>query len=183
MVRTSTSQRRALTQQDGRGHNRWHDHHVDRRSHLVALDEPVDENARRGSGGGPRDRRAARRPFRIDGEANLGSEGPRSSAAGTRRTPRSHRRTLVRAANDVLPHSPAQTELAMSPSRRSVALLGATGSIGVQTLDVLRREREQFELVSIAGGEQLSELAAIATEFSVKSVAVKSERHRSESVS
>ncbi|HEV3187028.1 MAG TPA: 1-deoxy-D-xylulose-5-phosphate reductoisomerase [Acidimicrobiales bacterium] len=67
----------------------------------------------------------------------------------------------------------------MSPLRRSVALLGATGSIGVQTLDVLRREREQFELVSIAGGEQLSELAAIASEFNVKSVAVKSERHRS----
>lgn len=66
----------------------------------------------------------------------------------------------------------------MSPSRRSVALLGATGSIGVQTLDVLRREREQFELISIAGGERLSELAATAKEFDVKFVAVKSERHR-----
>jgi 1-deoxy-D-xylulose-5-phosphate reductoisomerase len=70
----------------------------------------------------------------------------------------------------------------MSPSRRSVALFGATGSIGVQTLDVLRREREKFELVSIAGGEQLSELAAIVKEFDVKSVAVKSERHRAELV-
>jgi 1-deoxy-D-xylulose-5-phosphate reductoisomerase len=67
----------------------------------------------------------------------------------------------------------------MSLSRRSVALLGATGSIGVQTLDVLRCERERFELVSIAGGEQLSELAAIAREFSVKSIAVKSDEHRS----
>ncbi|MHB8380445.1 MAG: 1-deoxy-D-xylulose-5-phosphate reductoisomerase [Acidimicrobiales bacterium] len=67
----------------------------------------------------------------------------------------------------------------MSPPRRSVALLGATGSIGVQTLDVLRRERDRFDLVSIAGGEQLSELAAIAAEFDVKSVAVKSEQHRS----
>jgi 1-deoxy-D-xylulose-5-phosphate reductoisomerase len=66
----------------------------------------------------------------------------------------------------------------MSHARRSVALLGATGSIGVQTLDVLRLERERFELVSIAGGEQLSELAAIAKEFNVKSVAVKSEQHR-----
>src|SRR5665213_3267557 len=179
MVRTSTAQRGALTQQDGRGHHRWHDHHVDRRCHLVALDEPVDKNARRGSRGGPRDRRAARRPFRIDGEANLGSEGPRSSAAGTRRTPRSHRRTLVRAANDVLPPPRSQTELTMSPSRRSVALLGATGSIGVQTLDVLRQERARFELVAIAGGEQLSELAAIAAEFNVKYVGVKSEHHRS----
>ena len=66
----------------------------------------------------------------------------------------------------------------MTLSRRSVALLGATGSIGVQTLDVLRHERERFELVSIAGGEQLSELAAIAQEFDVKSIAVKSADHK-----
>ncbi|HVB51477.1 MAG TPA: 1-deoxy-D-xylulose-5-phosphate reductoisomerase [Acidimicrobiales bacterium] len=66
----------------------------------------------------------------------------------------------------------------MSHSRQSVALLGATGSIGVQTLDVLRHERERFELVSISGGEQLSELAAIASEFHVASIAVKSHVHR-----
>ncbi len=66
----------------------------------------------------------------------------------------------------------------MSHVRHRVALLGATGSIGVQTLDVLRRERERFELVSIAGGEQVSELAAIAREFNVKRVGVKSESHR-----
>ena len=59
-----------------------------------------------------------------------------------------------------------------------MALLGATGSIGVQTLDVLRREPERFELVSLAGGEQLSELAAIAREFNVSRVGVKSESHR-----
>jgi len=66
----------------------------------------------------------------------------------------------------------------VSHSRQSVALLGATGSIGVQTLDVLRHERERFELVSISGGEQLSELAAIASEFHVASIAVKSHVHR-----
>ncbi|HEY5112150.1 MAG TPA: 1-deoxy-D-xylulose-5-phosphate reductoisomerase [Acidimicrobiales bacterium] len=66
----------------------------------------------------------------------------------------------------------------MSHSRQSVALFGATGSIGVQTLDVLRHERERFELVSISGGEQLSELAAIASEFNVASIAVKSLVHR-----
>lgn len=68
----------------------------------------------------------------------------------------------------------------MSQARTSVALLGATGSIGVQTLDVLRREQERFELISIAGGEQLSELAAIAREFNVRQIAVKSEQHRNE---
>jgi 1-deoxy-D-xylulose-5-phosphate reductoisomerase len=68
----------------------------------------------------------------------------------------------------------------MSHARTSVALLGATGSIGVQTLDVLRREPECFELISLAGGEQLSELAATAREFNVRLIAVKSEQHRGE---
>jgi 1-deoxy-D-xylulose-5-phosphate reductoisomerase len=66
----------------------------------------------------------------------------------------------------------------MSNARRSVALLGATGSIGTQTLDVLRRERERFELIGVAGGEQVNELAAIAHEFNVHHIAVKSEEHR-----
>jgi 1-deoxy-D-xylulose-5-phosphate reductoisomerase len=66
----------------------------------------------------------------------------------------------------------------MSFSRPRVALLGATGSIGVQTLDVLRSEGERFELVSIAGGEHISELAAIAREFAVRQIGVKTESHR-----
>ena len=66
----------------------------------------------------------------------------------------------------------------MSPARRSVALLGATGSIGTQTLDVLRREPEAFELVAIAGGRRLGELAAIAEEFHVRRVGIASEEDR-----
>lgn len=64
------------------------------------------------------------------------------------------------------------------PTHQSVALLGATGSIGRQSLDVLRRERERFELVAISGGEQLDELAAIQREFHVPLVGVKSRTHR-----
>jgi 1-deoxy-D-xylulose-5-phosphate reductoisomerase len=62
--------------------------------------------------------------------------------------------------------------------RRSVALLGATGSIGTQTLDVLRHEPDRFELTALSGGEQLSQLAAIANEFQVTRVGVITERHR-----
>jgi 1-deoxy-D-xylulose-5-phosphate reductoisomerase len=58
---------------------------------------------------------------------------------------------------------------------RRVALMGATGSIGVQTLDVLRRERERLRLVAIAGGSRLEELAAVAAEFSVERVGVRDE--------
>jgi len=68
----------------------------------------------------------------------------------------------------------------MAPTRPRVALLGATGSIGTQTLDVLREERERFELVAISGGQRLAELAVIAKEFSVGSIGVVSERDRDE---
>ncbi|HXC18812.1 MAG TPA: 1-deoxy-D-xylulose-5-phosphate reductoisomerase, partial [Acidimicrobiales bacterium] len=66
----------------------------------------------------------------------------------------------------------------MPTVRRSVALLGATGSIGTQTLDVLRREPDLFELVALSGGEQLHELAALVNEFRVTRVGVLSDGHR-----
>ncbi|MGC1419312.1 MAG: 1-deoxy-D-xylulose-5-phosphate reductoisomerase [Acidimicrobiales bacterium] len=66
----------------------------------------------------------------------------------------------------------------MSSARPRVALLGATGSIGSQTLEVLRREPEAFELISIAGSSRLEELAAIAREFHVSRVGVVSEVDR-----
>jgi 1-deoxy-D-xylulose-5-phosphate reductoisomerase len=66
----------------------------------------------------------------------------------------------------------------MSSTRPSVALLGATGSIGTQTLDVLRRERDGFELTAIAGGQRLGDLAAIAKEFGVGEIGVVSAQDR-----
>jgi 1-deoxy-D-xylulose-5-phosphate reductoisomerase len=58
-------------------------------------------------------------------------------------------------------------------SRTTVALLGATGSIGTQTLEVLRREPERFELHSIAGGtSRIDQLVAIAREFKVTRIGV-----------
>jgi 1-deoxy-D-xylulose-5-phosphate reductoisomerase len=66
----------------------------------------------------------------------------------------------------------------MSLAPRTVALLGATGSIGTQTLDVLRLESDKFKLIAISGGEHLRELAAIAREFHVARIGVVSDVHR-----
>lgn len=63
----------------------------------------------------------------------------------------------------------------MAASVRSVALLGATGSIGTQTLDVLRRSPEHFNLVALSGGTRTHELVAIAREFHVPLVGVLNE--------
>ena len=59
----------------------------------------------------------------------------------------------------------------MSPSR-SIALMGATGSIGTQTLEVLRREPNEFTLVAISGGTNVEQLSSIAKEFNVRHIGV-----------
>ncbi len=50
--------------------------------------------------------------------------------------------------------------------------MGATGSIGRQTLDVLRSEPDSFDLVSVASGTQIGQLCEIAAEFGVRRVGV-----------
>lgn len=55
---------------------------------------------------------------------------------------------------------------------KKISLLGATGSIGQQTLDVLRTHPEQFELVAFSVGQQIDAARAIAREFSVPLLSV-----------
>jgi 1-deoxy-D-xylulose-5-phosphate reductoisomerase len=56
---------------------------------------------------------------------------------------------------------------------REVVLLGATGSIGTQALDVIRRNPGRFRVVGLAGGGgNVALLAEQALEFGVEAVAV-----------
>ena len=56
---------------------------------------------------------------------------------------------------------------------RDVVLLGSTGSIGTQALDVVRRSGSRFRVVGLAaGGERVELLAEQAAEFAVTQVAV-----------
>ena len=62
-----------------------------------------------------------------------------------------------------------------SPSlaQRDVVVLGSTGSIGTQTLDVVRRNRDRFKVVGLlAGGANPGLLAQQAIEFAVPVVGV-----------
>ena len=52
-------------------------------------------------------------------------------------------------------------------SRRRVVLLGSTGSIGTQALDVIRAYRDEYEVVGLATGSNAEILAAQAREFGV----------------
>ena len=48
---------------------------------------------------------------------------------------------------------------------RGVTLLGATGSVGGSTLDVLRSHADRFRLVAVAAGSKARELAAVVREM------------------
>ncbi|KQM84002.1 1-deoxy-D-xylulose-5-phosphate reductoisomerase [Agromyces sp. Leaf222] len=55
---------------------------------------------------------------------------------------------------------------------RSVIILGSTGSIGTQALDVIRANPRRFEVVGLAVGSNRATLAAQAAEFGVEYTAV-----------
>ncbi|WP_145737620.1 1-deoxy-D-xylulose-5-phosphate reductoisomerase [Saccharopolyspora dendranthemae] len=68
-------------------------------------------------------------------------------------------------------HADTSTQSDTSP--RTVLVLGSTGSIGTQALDVMRDNPDRFQVVGLAaGGSDPQALAAQALEFQVPAVAV-----------
>ncbi|MBI5423458.1 MAG: 1-deoxy-D-xylulose-5-phosphate reductoisomerase [Opitutae bacterium] len=66
--------------------------------------------------------------------------------------------------------------MATSAPKRRIVLLGATGSIGENTLKVVAAHRDRLELVGIAAHGRHSRLAEIAREFGVRHVALYDEQ-------
>ena len=60
---------------------------------------------------------------------------------------------------------------------RSISILGATGSIGASTLDLIRREKDQWRVVALTAHSNAAELAALAREFSAEIAIVADETH------
>ena len=56
-----------------------------------------------------------------------------------------------------------------------IFLLGATGSIGTQTLDVIRQHPDKFRLVAFSAGRNIQLTQAIIEEFQPSYVSVISE--------
>lgn len=59
---------------------------------------------------------------------------------------------------------------------RSLTLLGATGSIGASTLDLVRRNRAQWRIEALTAHGSAAELAELAIEFGAKLAVVGNER-------
>lgn len=53
---------------------------------------------------------------------------------------------------------------------RRISIFGATGSIGQNTLDLVRRDRDKFRVVALSGAQNIAQLAADAREFGAEIV-------------
>lgn len=60
----------------------------------------------------------------------------------------------------------------MGDQQRAVSIIGATGSIGTQCLDVVRRHPDRLRVVALAANQNLDLLASQALEFAPQSVAL-----------
>ena len=57
--------------------------------------------------------------------------------------------------------------------RNRIVILGATGSIGTSALDIVRHNRDELEIVGLAGRRNIDRLEAQVREFRPPVVAVK----------
>lgn len=78
----------------------------------------------------------------------------------------------VRPDKDVRPDHPGGTGSFAPEAVRRVAILGSTGSIGTQALDVIARNRDRFEVVALAARSNLDLLADQAVVAGARVVAV-----------
>ena len=58
-----------------------------------------------------------------------------------------------------------------------VTLLGSTGSIGVQTLDIVRNHPDRFSIYALVAHSRWEELARQAVEFNARRVVIGDERY------
>ena len=57
--------------------------------------------------------------------------------------------------------------------KKKIAILGSTGSIGKSTLDIIRKDKKNFEVVFLSANNNYKKLIQQAKEFSVKNVFIK----------
>jgi 1-deoxy-D-xylulose-5-phosphate reductoisomerase len=57
-------------------------------------------------------------------------------------------------------------------TRRTITILGATGSVGRSTLDLIERNRERYEIVALTAHKDVAGLAALAKRFGAKQAVI-----------
>src|SRR5436190_15293689 len=59
-----------------------------------------------------------------------------------------------------------------APTERTVTLLGATGSVGASTIDLLKRQRERFRVEAVSANKNGAALAVLARELGARFAAI-----------
>ena len=57
--------------------------------------------------------------------------------------------------------------------KKKIAILGSTGSIGKSTLDIIRKDKNNFEVVFLSANNNYKKLVQQAKEFNVKNILIK----------
>ncbi len=60
-------------------------------------------------------------------------------------------------------------------TQRSISILGATGSVGASTLDLIRREKDKWRVVALTANSNVADLALLAREFAAEVAVVADE--------
>ncbi len=66
------------------------------------------------------------------------------------------------------------------PERKKIVILGATGSIGTQTLDICAQHPDRLEVVGLVANQSADHLKQLAAQYSVPDLALMDERAASE---
>ena len=61
--------------------------------------------------------------------------------------------------------------------RKKIAILGSTGSIGKSTLDVISKNRKNFDIVLLSANNNYKKLIQQAKKFKARNVIIKNELH------
>ncbi len=102
-----------------------------------------------------------RRPARIAAQASRGCQGQRHDPSGPWRRARPDRRADTGDARGVA----ALPTAAIIACMQSITVLGATGSIGDSTLDVVARNPDRYRVFALSGRERIDRLASLCLRF------------------
>ena len=68
----------------------------------------------------------------------------------------------------------------MENGMKKIAVLGSTGSIGTQALEIVRERKDEFEIVALAAGSSIDALEQQILEFCPKVASLKKEEDAQE---
>jgi len=61
--------------------------------------------------------------------------------------------------------------------KKKIAIIGSTGSIGKSTLDVIKKDKKNFEIILLTANNNYKQLIKQAKEFKAKNVLIKNQNH------